>query len=405
MFPAKLPPASLHRRSRSVLGAIPLAAAVLLVTSLGVEATLWGQAQTSPSSSQPQTKTPDKPTQETPAEAGGPTGDIGPIVVPKKKEAPPPEPVKRKPPEGLADYSMRVDVPVVNVDVQVLSKDGFLPGLKKENFRVLEDGVPQKVTAFNQSEAPITAVLVVEFAHTNYRFVYDALNASYTFANSLKPNDWVAVVSYDMKTRLLVDFTQNKGEVFGALQQLQIPMFRDTNMFDALYDTLDRLDRVQGRKYVVLIGSGRDSFSRITFDKILKKVKETPNVGIFTISTGEAMLIRADAAGYIGPTTRLDFLQADNQMRTFATLTGGWWYKPRFEGELPDIFRDIASRIRNQYSLAYPPSNPRQDGTYRKIKVELVAEDGRPLQINVNGKRAKVTVIAREGYTARHQVE
>ncbi len=382
---------------------MPVAALALLVASLVVGAALW--AQTSPSSTTPQTKTPDKPTQEVPAEAGGPTGDIGPIVVPKKKEEPPPEPVKRKPPEGLADYSMRVDVPLVSLDVMVMSKDGFIPGLKKENFRVLEDGVPQKVTAFNQSEAPITAVLVVEFAHTNYRFVYDAMNASYTFANSLKPNDWVAVVSYDMKTRLLVDFTQNKSEVFGALQLLQIPMFTDTNVFDALYDTLDRLERVEGRKYVVLIGSGRDSFSRITLDKILKKVKETPNVGIFTISTGEVARMRADAGGYMGPITRLDYLQADNQMHTFATMTGGWWYKPRFEGELPDIFRDIASRIRNQYSLAYHPSNAKQDGTYRKIKVELVSEDGGPLQVNVNGKRAKVSIIAREGYMAKHQVE
>lgn len=387
---------------------MPVAAVALLVASLLVGAALWAQTQTSTSSSsssQPQTKTPDKPTQEAPAEAGGPTGDLGPIVVPKKKEEPPPEPVKRKPPEGLADYSMRVDVPLVNLDVMVMTKDGFVPGLKKENFRVLEDGVPQKVTAFNQSEAPITAVLVVEFAHTNYRFVYDAMNASYTFANSLKPNDWVAVVSYDMKTRLLVDFTQNKGEVYGALQLLQIPMFTDTNVFDALYDTLDRLERVEGRKYVVLIGSGVDSFSRITLDKILKKVKDTPNVGIFTISTGEVLRMRADAGGYMGPITRLNYLQADNQMHTFATMTGGWWYKPRFEGELPDIFRDIASRIRNQYSIAYHPSNAKQDGTYRKIKVELVSEDGGPLQVNVNGKRAKVSIIAREGYTARPQVE
>src|SRR5262249_30480365 len=155
----------------------------------------------SSSSTKPQTKKPDQATQEAPAEAGGPAGDVGPIAVPKKKEEPPPDTPKRKPPEGLADYSMRVDVPLVSVDVMVMSKNGFFsPGLKKENFRVLEDGVPQKITAFNQTEAPITAVLVVEFASIHPRFVYDALNAGYTFANSLKPNDWVAVVSYDMHT-------------------------------------------------------------------------------------------------------------------------------------------------------------------------------------------------------------
>jgi VWFA-related protein len=372
-------------------------------------APLWAQTQTptsgsSTSSSKPQSRTPDQPTQETPAEAGGPAGDIGPIAVPKKKEEPPPEPAKRKAPQGLADYSMRVDVPLVNVDVQVMTKNGFfVPGLKKENFRVLEDGVPQKVTSFSQGEAPITAVLLVEFASTNYRFIYDSLNASYTFANSLKPNDWIAVVSYDMKPRMLVDFTQNKGEVYGALHQLQMPLFSETNVFDALYDTLDRLDRVEGRKYIILIGTGYDSFSKLTLDRALKKVKETPNVGIFTISTGEALRLVAEPS--MGAIARLDFLQADNQMHAFATMTGGWWYKPRFEAELPEIFRDVASRIRSQYSIAYHPSNAKQDGTYRKIKVELVNENGGPLQVNVNGKPNKVSIIAREGYTAKQQVE
>lgn len=388
-----------------------VALAALLAASLLAGTALWAQSQTSTSgsstsSSQSQAKKPEKPTQEAPAEAGGPTGDVGPIAVPKKKEEPPPEPVKRKPPEGLADYSMRVDVPLVNVDVMVMSKSGFfIPGLKQENFRVLEDGVPQKITSFNQTEAPITAVLVVEFASINYQFVYDALNASYTFANSLKPNDWVAVVSYDMKVHMLVDFTQNKGEVYGALHQLQVPMFSETNVFDALYDTLDRLDRVEGRKYVVLIGTGVDTFSKITLDRTLKKVKETPNVGIFTISTGFAALNWADSHGYMGPVQRLDFLQADNQMRAFASMTGGKWYQPRFEGDLPDIFRDVANSIRNQYSISYHPSNAKQDGTYRKIKIELVNETGGPLQINVNGKPSKVSIIAREGYTAKPQVE
>lgn len=404
MSTAKLPASPIRRRNRTALRWMPVAVVAFLLAC----APLWAQTQTSTSgsssSSQSQTKKPDQPTQETPAEAGGPAGDIGPIAVPKKKEEPPPEPPKRKPPEGLADYSMRVDVPLVNVDVQVVTKNGFfVPGLKKENFRVLEDGVPQKVTSFSQGEAPITAVLLVEFASTYYQFVYDSLNASYTFANSLKPNDWVAVVAYDVKPRMLVDFTQNKAEVYGALHQMQMPLFSETNLFDALYDTLDRLDRVEGRKYIILIGTGYDSFSRLTLDRTLKKVKQTPNVGIFTISTGEALRLVSDSS--MGAIARLDFLQADNQMHAFATMTGGWWYKPRFEAELPEIFRDVASRIRSQYSIAYHPSNARQDGTYRKIKVELVDENGGPLQININGKPNKVSIIAREGYTAKQQVE
>jgi VWFA-related protein len=102
-----------------------------------------------------------------------------------------------------------------------------------------------------------------------------------------------------------------------------------------------------------------------------------------------------------------DWLQADNQMNTFAHLTGGRAYFPRFTGELPEIMKDIASDIRNQYSLAYHPTNPKLDGTYRKLKVELVAADGSgPLKVkDQKGKDVKFQVWAREGYTAKHQVE
>ena len=92
-----------------------------------------------------------------------------------------------------------------------------------------------------------------------------------------------------MKTHILVDFTQDKQAIFGALNRLRIPGFSETNIFDAMYDTLDRLDRIPGHKELVVVASGRDTFSKITFDKILKKVKATPNVTIYTISTGEGV--------------------------------------------------------------------------------------------------------------------
>jgi VWFA-related protein len=350
-----------------------------------------------------------KPSEPAPAEAGGPQGDVGPYAVPKKKEEPPPPPPPPGPKKvpGMPDYSIRVNVPLVTVDALVQTKDGhFIPGLKKDNFKVYEDGVPQQITNFSQSEAPITAVLLVEFAATNYYFVYDALNAAYNFANTLKPQDWVAVVSYDMRPHIMVDFTQDKRAVFGALNQLRMPGFSETNLFDALYDTLDRLDRLEGRKEVVLISTGRDTFSKLNLDQALKKVKATPNVTIFAISIGRALREMAEARGGMGPISELDFLQADNQMNTFARLTGGQAYHPRFQGELPEIFHDIGQTIRNQYTIAYHPSNSKLDGTYRKLKVDVVAPDGGPLKVlNEKKKTVKYQVLAREGYTAKHQVE
>src|ERR1700686_1835106 len=184
--------------------------------------------------------------QESPPAAGGPQNDVGPYVVPKKKEEPPPPaPERPKKIENMPDYSIKIDVPLVNLDVLFTTKAArTIPGLKKENFKSIEDGAPQQISTFNQTEAPITAVLLVEFASTNYYFIVEALNAWYSFANTLKKDDWVAVISYDMKPQILADFTQDKRAVQAALNQLRMPGFAETNLFDALFDTLDRVDRI-----------------------------------------------------------------------------------------------------------------------------------------------------------------
>ncbi len=376
----------------------------------------------SPASAQDQTQSPPqtndngKPKQDVPAEAGGPSGDIGPYAIPKKNpdEAPPPPPPPTpKKIEGLPDYSIKVNSPLVNVDVLVTTKTGeFVPGLKKENFRLFEDGAAQTINTFNISKAPITAVLLVEYASTNYGFMIQALQASYAFANTLQKDDWIAVAYYDMQPHILVDFTQDKRAVYGALNQLRIPGFAETNLFDALYDTLDRLDRVEGKKYIILVTTGVDTFSKLTLDKIMKKIKDTKDVTIFPVSVGWIIREMYEARGRAAPhgmgipVSNMDYLQADNEMRTFAAMTGGRAYFPRFEGEMPELFRDISNDIRNQYSITYRPTNDKLDGTYRKLKVQVVAPDGGPLKVkDQKGKEQKIDVVARDGYTAKHSVD
>ena len=373
-----------------------------LVTKV-IPAQAQGTSQQAPSS-------PNK--QDAPPEAGGPQNDVGPYVIPKKKEEPPPPaPEKPKKIENMPDYSIRVEVPVVNLDVLVTTKDGqTIPGLKKENFKILEDGTQQTIATFNQAEAPITAVLLVEFASTNYNFLVEALRASYAFASTLKKDDWVSVISYDMKPYILTDFTQDKGAVVAALNQLRMPGFSETNLFDATFDTLDRLDRIPGKKYIILVTTGIDTFSKLNLDQILKKIRATKDVTIYPISVGFVVREYCEVHGCrtrgIIPVNNMDYLQADNEMKTFASLTGGRAYFPRFQGELPEIFNQVGSDIRNQYSISYHPTNSKLDGTYRKLKVELKGPDGGPLKIrDQKGKEVKPMIYAREGYTAKHTVE
>jgi len=405
-----------HLKHRSI-SPVVLGTISAVVLTLVASVFLWvvpGRAQSSSSSQSASQSQPSQGQQsQMPVEAGGPSGESGSIAVPKKKDTEEPPPPPRPKPADNPQFSLHVDVPVVTVDARVVQKDGrplALPEeVAKEHFKIWEDGVPQQIQSVTVSKAPITAVLLVEFASTNYNFMYDALNASYMFASNLQPQDWVAVVEFDMKDHILVDFTQDKQAIFGALNHLRIPGFRETNIFDAMYDTLDRLDRLPGRKELVVVASGRDTFSKLTLDQIYKKVKLTPNVTIYTISTGAAFLNWVSSVGAANPEISMqmmDYVQADNQMNTFAKMTGGHWYKPMLQGQLPEIFRDIAGSIRNQYTITYKPTNTKQDGTYRKLKVELVGPNDQPLEIkDQKNKDIKYQIIARDGYTAKHEVE
>jgi len=297
---------------------------------------------------------------------------------------------------GQPGFAISMTVPVVNVDVVVTDNDGnYLNGLKKENFRITEDGAPQTITNFGTTDAPITVVMLLEFRQLGYGwFLYNAVNWANSFLQQLKPNDWVALESFNMRSNVEVDFTHSPSEIRQGLVSLYFPPFHESNLFDALVDVTDRLQDVKGKKAVLVLASGIDTFSKLTLDKALVKLKQT-DVTVYCVGVAEQMFVRTISNG------GLTYLQAQNQLRTFAEMTGGRTWFPRFDGEIPGIMADVAGSLRNEYSLGYIPSNTKTDGKYRKIKVELVADDGGPLTIlDQKGKKRKFQVYARQGYTA-----
>jgi len=321
-------------------------------------------------------------------------------LAPKKDE--------EKPPDSA---TFRVDSEVVNVDVAVLDDKGhFIPNIKRENFRVLEDNVPQQLTNFAMGEAPETICMVIEFSN-KFQSMYGAawyqtLTAAYGFASTLKSDDYVAVIAYDMRPEILSDFSNDRGRTQAALSRLRIAGFSEANLFDAVADAEDRMKDLDGRKAILLISSGIDTFSKLTFDKT-RKILQNDAVPIYAIGLLQTAREMADARGSMGSTARLDFLQADNQMKTFAKETGGMAFFPRFYGEFPAIYNEISQSLRNQYSLAYNPSNNKKDGTFRKIKIELVnPSTNEPLRMtDQKGKPFKYSIVAKNGYTAARSVE
>lgn len=351
-------------------------------------------------SANPDSTAPDPPPAETTA----------PSVTPDQPKIPSQFSTKGKDvPEGSPTF--RSDVTTVAVEVAVLDNKGhFIPNIPKSNFRVLEDNVPQQISTFStNSEAPMTVAMVVEFNASLQRIYsqgwFETLTAAYGFVQTtLKPEDYFAVVAYDLKTEILSDFTTDRAKTAEAMQRLRIAGFSESCMYDAVADTAQRMSGIEGRKAILLIASGLDTFSKLTYDKARKEIQEA-GVPIYSISLLQALRIMADAR--MGASQRMDFLQADNTLNTFGRESGGQAFFPRFTGEFPSIYKTISDALRNQYSIAYAPTNQAKDGKFRKLKVELVdPANGNPLRItDEKGKPMKYSIVAKQGYTAPHEVE
>ncbi len=325
-------------------------------------------------------------------------GQSGPIPPPSGRRVPqtPSSQDERKVPgPGIS-----VETALVNLDVLVVDEDGLvLGGLTKENFRVLDEGKPQTVAYFEPVGAPITIVMLLEYSGSAYDyFAYKSASWGSTFLNHLEPKDYIALVTYDLKPTVQVDFTRNKVAVQEALSTLSYPQFHEANLFDALIDTLDRLQRVKGKTSVLVIGTGANTMSQNSLDDALRRIKRSDST-IFSVGVAEAEYQSAEAQ--LSGGNSLTYLQSKNQLRTFAKLSGGTAWFPRFEGEIPGIFRSVATFLRSQYRIGYSPANLATDGKYHSLKVEIVRPDGSPLIVtNPKGKRRKPVVYTREGYTA-----
>ncbi|MGH9450324.1 MAG: VWA domain-containing protein [Terriglobia bacterium] len=385
----------MRKKSRGVGAGI---AAVGLVLAL----VLWGgfatgahpQSSQGPAQQAGETVIIPKPHQDTSQQ--GPAQQPGEVVLPKKNN-PAPAPAAPKPEKINPNqvYTLSTTTNLVNLSVLVEDNDGDpIKNLQKDNFRVFDDGVQQTVTNFGAVQSPMTVCMVVEFSNEWWPLLYQALESAYSFVQVMRPNDYIAVVTFDLKPHILTDFTHDRSQVLGALHELQFPGFSEIDLYDALSFTVDRMKDVQGRKAILAIVSGYDTFSKLTYDQMLKIAKSS-NTPIYPVSILEWVAVRMPG-GY-----NIDYWQARNGLNYIAKYSGGQAYFPRFEGELPGIYRQIEEQLRSQYSLGYSPTDAEKDGKYHKLKVALVDGQGGALRIiNQKGKAIKYHLVFREGYYA-----
>lgn len=322
----------------------------------------------------------------------------GPQSIPAPQAEPPAPPgsqPKQAPPSQDAQPPVAISVTsnLVNLEAVVTDQDGnIVTGLKRGNFTITDNGAPQQVTNFAPSDAPITMVMLLEYSATAYGyFGYKSAYWADGFLQHLAPKDWVALKTFDMRSTLQVDFTQNKGEIHDALQSLGFPSFHEAALFDALFSTVNELRSVKGKKSILLLCTGFDTISHHRLDETYKLMKES-DLSVFVVGMGEEIDLQGNGD--------ISYLQAKNQLSTFAATTGGYAWFPRFSGEMGDIFNSVAAFLRNQYTVGFSPTTP-QDGKYHKLVVSAVDDQGNPMMLNdKKGKKKKVLVYARQGYTA-----
>src|SRR5215813_9879760 len=322
--------------------------------------------------------------------AQGPKKDIG-----KNVPLPPAPPSsKGTKPDDLPQTALSIDVDVVSFGVVVTDPNGNpISGLEKQHFRVFDEDVEQTITNFSPADAPLTVVILAEFSNTFAAWYDNVVAPAYGFVNSLRPEDWAALIAFDIRPEILTDFTKNKNDLFEGLRRMRIPAYSETCLYDAVYDTLMRLDNVDGKKAIFLLSSGLDTnISKHTYGEALKKA-ETSDTMIYSVSLGQ--LYRLYIESRLSPMSEITFLQADNVMRSFAEATGGAAWFPRFQGEYPSIYQSVSANLRNEYSIGFVPKVRKNDGKLHKLRVEVA-----PIDINHTGKPIKFKVRHKKGYYA-----
>jgi VWFA-related protein len=290
--------------------------------------------------------------------------------------------------------SLSIDIDVVSFDVVVTDQSGNpIGGLEKRHFKIFDDNVEQTVSNFSSTEAPLTVVVLAEFSNTFGYYFDDVVGPAAGFVNSLRENDWAALIAFDIRPEILTDFTKNKNELFDGLRRMRYPAYRETCLYDAVYDTLQRLDNVDGKKAIFLLSTGLDTnISRHTYGEALKKA-ETSDTMIYSVGMGQ--FARLYYERYFSNLDQITFLQADNVMRSLDEATGGTAWFPRFPGEYPGIYQMVSANLRNQYSLGFVPKIRKTDGKQHKLRVEVPN-----LDVNNDGKPDKLRVRHKKGYYA-----
>src|SRR5579859_2126457 len=290
-------------------------------------------------------------------------------------------PVAPPPPPGAGggqESKIRVDVNLVVLHTTVIDDRGrFADGLKQDNFRVLEDKVEQKLSVFKREDIPVSMGLVIDNSGSMRDKRPRVNQAAITLVEASNPQDEAFVVNFndDFYLDLDKDFTNSIPELKEALER--IDSRGSTALYDAIIGSLDHVKKGnKDKKVLLVVTDGEDNTSHNTLEKTIREVQKTDTV-IYTI-------------GLLGEESKKNAKRAKRALEQIAQASGGLSYFPENVEDVHTICEQVAHDIRNQYTLAYYPTNTRRDGTFRSVQVEVIPPRG----------RGKLVARTRNGYYA-----
>jgi Ca-activated chloride channel homolog len=274
--------------------------------------------------------------------------------------------------------TIKVQVNLVVLHTTVLDDRGrFADGLKQENFRVFEDKVEQKLSVFKREDLPVSMGLVIDNSGSMRDKRPRVNEAAITLVENSNPQDEAFVVNFndDFYLDLDKDFTNSIPELKEALER--IDSRGSTALYDAIIGSLDHLKKASKDKRVLLVVTdGEDNTSRNSLEKTIREIQKTDTV-IYTI-------------GLLSQESKKNAKRAKKALEEISLASGGLSYFPENVDDVHNICQQVAHDIRNQYTLAYYPSNSKRDGTFRAVQVEVIPPRG----------RGKLMARTRNGYYA-----
>ncbi|MBI3939594.1 MAG: VWA domain-containing protein [Acidobacteria bacterium] len=281
-------------------------------------------------------------------------------------------PDQTEPPRGFR-IGVEVNQVYLSVNVRSLETGGFVRGLTKEDFRVLEDGVPQEITNFNSEAVPAHVAIVLDISGSVQGELPEFRRAILNFSRALTRDDKIAIVTFSNQSKLILDWTSDPQKI--ELAASSVYSKGTTVFYDALYVTFsDLLKEVSGRKAVIVLSDGIDTASTTSFQQVRRQALRAEAM-VYFVSKLEEYAAMASGRRWTDPgdpTLRDEFLQrVRSEMNALATETGGAVLN-YVAMSLNDIYQRVAEELRHQYYMGYLPANGAKDGSWRKIEIQVL---------------------------------